>query len=87
MARHADAAHRSPPVTWGRRAGDGAPPDDRKRLQRLAELARHAVFAREEERRRMAAELHDVVGTNLAAIKLNLSSLGEIGRASCRERV
>ncbi len=58
-----------------RRASDFAPLPDRERLDLLAERARHAVAAREEERRRLAAELHDVAGTNLAAIKLNLSAL------------
>ena len=58
-----------------RRATDFAPLPDRERLDLLAERARHAVAAREEERRRLAAELHDVASTNLAAIKLNLSSL------------
>jgi signal transduction histidine kinase len=78
-----DDAPRVPLATWGRRVGDRVAPDDRERLDRLAELARHAVAAREEERRRLAAELHDVVGTNLAAIKLTLSSLaGAIPRDS-----
>jgi signal transduction histidine kinase len=53
----------------------------------LAELARHAVSAREEERRRLAAELHDVVGTNLAAIKLNLSSLDGASTADSARRL
>lgn len=35
----------------------------------------------------MAAELHDVVGTNLAAIKLNLSSLGGAPRADSARRL
>jgi signal transduction histidine kinase len=48
----------------------------------MAERARHAVAAREEERRRLAAELHDVASTNLAAIKLNLSSLARAIPAS-----
>ncbi len=58
-----------------RRASDFTPLADRDRLELLTERARHAVAAREEERRRLAAELHDVASTNLAAIKLNLSSL------------
>lgn len=58
-----------------RRATDLAPLPDRERLDQMAERARHAVAAREEERRRLAAELHDVAGTNLATIKLNLASL------------
>ena len=70
-----DDALRVPLATWGRRAADRMAPDERERLDRLTDLARHAVAAREEERRRLAAELHDVVGTNLATIKLTLSSL------------
>jgi len=58
-----------------RRASDIAQMPGRERLDLLAERARHAVAAREEERRRLAAELHDVASTNLAAIKLNLSSI------------
>jgi signal transduction histidine kinase len=60
----------------GRRATDApAPARERERVDMLAERARHAVAAREEERRRLAAELHDVAGTNLATIKMNLSSI------------
>jgi signal transduction histidine kinase len=58
-----------------RRATDFAPPAERERFDLMTERARCAVAAREEERRRLAAELHDVASTNLAAIKLNLSSL------------
>ncbi|HEY8975354.1 MAG TPA: histidine kinase, partial [Burkholderiaceae bacterium] len=88
MSKQADEdARNGPPTTWGRRAGDRLPPDDRERLDRLAELARHAVAAREEERRRLAAELHDVVGTNLAAIKLQLSALASVLPAGCEARI
>jgi signal transduction histidine kinase len=38
----------------------------------LAQLSRRIVSVQEEERRRMAAELHDRTATNLAAIGLNL---------------
>src|SRR3954470_7937710 len=67
-----------PPHALRRRATDFAPLPDRERLELLAERARHAVAAREEERQRLAAELHDVASTNLAAIKLNLSSLARV---------
>jgi len=88
MSKQADAdAHRGPVATWGRRAGDRVPPADRERLDRLAELARHAVATREEERRRLAAELHDVVGTNLAAVKLELSALASAQPADAAARI
>ena len=58
-----------------RRASDSTSLADSERLTLMTERARHAVAAREEERRRLAAELHDVASTNLAAIKLNLSSI------------
>jgi len=87
MRRQPDNADRAPSAPWGRRVGDLVPPDDRERLDRLADLARHAVAAREEERRRLAAELHDVVGTNLAAIKLNLSSLADALPAGATQRL
>lgn len=53
---------------------------DRKRLEeersrqeaRSAELSRHLLVVQEEERRRLALELHDVVSPNLAALKINL---------------
>jgi signal transduction histidine kinase len=64
-----------PTPSLRRRASDFGPLPDRERLDQMAERARHAVTAREEERRRLAAELHDVAGANLATIKLNLSSL------------
>jgi len=53
--------------------GDGSgSPDDPAATQ-----ARLIVAAREGERRRLAAELHDQAGANLAAIKLNLDSLSK----------
>lgn len=36
-----------------------------------------ALLAQEEERRRIAADLHDGVGTTLAIVKLHLSTLGQ----------
>lgn len=75
MSKTRDDPRPTSPLAWGRRVHDRLPAGDGDRLQRLADLARQTVAAREEERRRLAAELHDVVGTNLATIKLNLSSL------------
>ena len=42
---------------------------------RLTELSRRVVSVQEEERRRLASELHDRTGANLATIKLNLKSI------------
>jgi len=38
-----------------------------------------ALLAQEDERRRIAADLHDGVGTTLAIVKLHLSTLGQPG--------
>ena len=43
--------------------------------RRLAVLSRRLVDVQEDERRRLAATLHDLVSPNLAAIKINLSIL------------
>jgi signal transduction histidine kinase len=43
-----------------------------ERAQQLALLSRRIVSVQEEERRRLAMELHDRTGGNLAAIQLNL---------------
>ncbi len=42
---------------------------------RLAELSRHVVAVQEEERRRLAGELHDRTSPNLAAASLNLGMI------------
>ncbi|HYR05556.1 MAG TPA: PAS domain-containing sensor histidine kinase [Gallionella sp.] len=46
--------------------------------QHLSELARRLVNIQEEERRRLAGELHDQVGANLATINLNLRSISKM---------
>jgi signal transduction histidine kinase len=46
-----------------------------ERAQQLAQLSRRIVSVQEEERRRLAMELHDRTGGNLAAIQLNLKSI------------
>lgn len=43
----------------------------------VADLARHLLSAQEEERRRIAAELHDSIGQQLCAILFQLESLRE----------
>jgi len=45
--------------------------------QRLAELSRRVVAVQEEERRRLAAELHDRSSPNLAAAALNLGMIAD----------
>jgi signal transduction histidine kinase len=54
---------------------------ERERVEQarhMAELSRRVVSAQEEERRRLAGELHDRTGANLATINLNLRSLHSI---------
>jgi signal transduction histidine kinase len=43
--------------------------------KRMAELSRRLIAMQESERRRLALELHDVVSPNLAALKMNLSTM------------
>ena len=45
--------------------------------KRLAELSRRVVSVQEDERRRLATELHDRTGANLAAINLNLKYIAQ----------
>lgn len=59
--------------------------------RKLAELSRRLVAVQEQERRRLALELHDVVSPNLAAIQLNLglvsAELDEHAPAPLRNRL
>jgi signal transduction histidine kinase len=65
-------AHAGTPM---RRASDLAWIRERSHPAAIADRARDAVMAREDERRRLAADLHDCVGTNLATIKMGLELL------------
>ena len=50
--------------------------------QALRKLSENVVEAREEERRRIARELHDELGQRLTALKMDLSSLGTCAKLS-----
>lgn len=52
----------------------------RRERRRLRAVARRVAAAREEERRSIARELHDVMGQNLTGLKLMLESLERSGR-------
>lgn len=51
--------------------------------QDLRELSANLVQAREDERRRIARELHDELGQRLTALKLDLSTLDRPGAGPC----
>ena len=56
--------------------------------QELRRLSASVVEAREEERRRIARELHDELGQRLSALKMDLSSLGhDMHRPLYEERI
>ncbi|UYZ61045.1 sensor histidine kinase [Hymenobacter latericus] len=48
-----------------------------EREQAQSQALEAALFAQEEERRRIAADLHDAVGTMLSIVKLHLSAMPE----------
>ncbi len=56
--------------------------------QTLRRLSSHAAELRERDGRRIARELHDVVGQKLTAVRLELSSLGMAAQPECtHERI
>jgi signal transduction histidine kinase len=52
------------------------------RTEQLSVLSRHLIRVAEEEKSRLARELHDEMGANLTAIGMDLSAVGEQLRAS-----
>lgn len=64
---------------------------ERKQIEEeLRELSRHLQSAREEERTRIAREIHDQLGSILAALKMDLSWLGKLlpeSAPDCHEKV
>jgi signal transduction histidine kinase len=52
------------------------------RTEQLSVLSRHLIRVAEEEKARLARELHDEMGANLTAIGIDLSAVGEQLRAS-----
>jgi len=53
-----------------------------ERTRQLSVLSRHLIRVSEEEKSRLARELHDEMGANLTAIGMDLSSVGDHLRAS-----
>lgn len=59
--------------------------EQRRQREALRRLSASVVDAREEERRRIARELHDELGQRLTALKMGLASLRPPGAALCDE--
>jgi signal transduction histidine kinase len=53
-----------------------------RRTEQLSVLSRHLIHVSEEEKSRLARELHDEMGANLTAIGMDLASVGEQLRTS-----
>jgi signal transduction histidine kinase len=53
-----------------------------RRTEQLSDLSRHLIHVSEEEKSRLARELHDEMGANLTAIGMDLASVGEQLRTS-----
>ena len=47
----------------------------RRRTEELRDLSRHLMTVREEEKARIARELHDEMGSSLTAVNMDLSSV------------
>ena len=64
------------------RSNDGLEEVVAERTAQLSVLSRHLIKVSEEEKSRLARELHDEMGANLTAIGMDLSTVGEHLRAS-----
>lgn len=53
-----------------------------RRTEQLSVLSRHLIHVSEEEKSRLARELHDEMGANLTAIGMDLATVGDQLRAS-----
>ncbi|WP_082493529.1 CHASE3 domain-containing protein [Massilia sp. Leaf139] len=53
-----------------------------RRTEQLSVLSRHLIHVSEEEKSRLARELHDEMGANLTAIGMDLATVGEALRTS-----
>jgi signal transduction histidine kinase len=53
-----------------------------RRTEQLSVLSRHLIHVSEEEKSRLARELHDEMGANLTAIGMDLATVGEQLRSS-----
>jgi signal transduction histidine kinase len=53
-----------------------------RRTEQLSVLSRHLIHVSEEEKARLARELHDEMGANLTAIGMDLATVGEALRSS-----
>jgi signal transduction histidine kinase len=53
-----------------------------RRTEQLSVLSRHLIHVSEEEKSRLARELHDEMGANLTAIGMDLATVGEALRSS-----
>jgi signal transduction histidine kinase len=56
------------------------------RTEQLSVLSRHLISVSEEEKARLARELHDEMGANLTAIGMHLSAVGEALKSSHPEQ-
>src|SRR5688572_31018446 len=94
LARLGPAVQRALRETADRRERERAEEKLRRSLDQLRALTSYLQYVREEERTRIAREVHDEPGQALTGLKLDMSWLAarlgrnaQIGRASCRVRV
>jgi signal transduction histidine kinase len=86
--QHDPRSFRPAPECRARPAADQRPARiaGRGRTEQLSVLSRHLIRVSEEEKARLARELHDEMGANLTAIGMDLASVGEQLKAAIRTR-